>query len=235
MNKILFNPLIAPLCTLLYVCLFCLFLWPASADYLFYFADHQLEIITAICYVISLPIIIYVIRDFKTAEERRTYYLFFFLWICAVLREAGIQHWLTQTDTTAFKIRFFTNPNNPLYEKLVAGYLLLTVVAVGIYLLIRFTPKIFKGFFKADPLYWTICTLGGMGILAKLADRIPGNYAHITGTFMAPEYKAHFELVEEVCETTLPLLFAFAFVQYHFMQKDEKERLVKPDQKTKKR
>ena len=43
--------------------------------------------------------------------------LYVVLGISAFLRELGIQHWLASKDTTAFKSRFFLNPNNPISEK----------------------------------------------------------------------------------------------------------------------
>lgn len=44
--------------------------------------------------------------DFKSTREKRMFALFCFFAVAALLREAGIQHWLAGTDTTAFKIRF---------------------------------------------------------------------------------------------------------------------------------
>lgn len=49
--------------------------------------------------------------------EKRSFRMFVFFAVSAVLREAGIQHWIASRDTTAFKIRFFLNPYNPLHEK----------------------------------------------------------------------------------------------------------------------
>lgn len=130
---------------------------------------------------------------------------------------------MTSTDTTAFKLRFFTNSNNPIDEKIIAAFILITVLGIAAYLIVYYTPKIIKGFFKLNPLYWTICTLGGMGILAKVFDRIPGNYRKIVGHFMDQPPKAFFGLLEEISETTLPLLVAFAFIQFHLMKKAQKQ------------
>lgn len=219
MNKILLNPLCAPMAAILYLVGYFMAVWltrtPEAVDI---YTDTTLECVTYAIYAFTLPIILFCARDFKDSGMKH-YVLFVFLWLCGLLREAGIQHWLTATDTTAFKLRFFTNPNNPIGEKIVAALIALTVLGVAVYLIVYYTPKIIKGFFRLNPLYWTICTLGGMGILAKVFDRIPGNYRKIVGHFMDPSQKSFFELLEEISETTLPLLVAFAFIQFHLMKK----------------
>lgn len=218
MKSILLNPLLAPLCVLCYVTL--LFLWNInqSASDIFLFCDTVLEFTTYLSYGIGLLVALWFYKDFGR-HMRLPYLLFLFLLFCAALREMGIQHWLTSTDTTAFKIRFFTNPTNPLSEKILAASILATVGGVVLYLLIRFIPSIIKGFFKFNPLYWTICTFGGTGIVCKIADRIPGNYRKATGVSMDPYLHSLFELLEESTESLLILLFALAIIQYHVLQK----------------
>lgn len=227
MNKILLNPLCAPMAAILYLVGYFMAVWltrtPEAVDI---YTDTTLECVTYVIYAFTLPIILFYARDFKDSGMKH-YILFVFLWLCGLLREAGIQHWLTATDTTAFKLRFFTNPNNPIGEKIIAAFILITVLVVAVYLIIHYTPKIIKGFFRLNPLYWTICTLGGMGILAKVFDRIPGNYRKIVGHFMDPSQKSFFELLEEISETTLPLLVAFAFIQFHLMKKAQQRAAKK--------
>lgn len=222
MNKLILNPLFSPLATIFYVMIYFFAIWltrsPVAVDV---YTSTTLECVTYALYALSLPLILWCYKDFKNGQMKH-YLLFLFLWFCGLLRESGVQHWLTTTDTTAFKLRFFTNPSNPLSEKLLAAFILLTVLGIVAYLLVYYTPKIIKGFFKLNPVYWSICTLGGMGILAKVFDRIPGNYRKMVGHFMDPSYKAFFELLEEISETTLPVLVAIAFLQYHFMKKAQK-------------
>ncbi len=226
MKKIILNPLFAPLTAISYLTFYFLAIWmtrtPTGVEL---YTDTTLECVTYSMYALTFPIVLLCYKDFK-GKAMNHYLLFIFLWFCGLLREAGIQHMLTTTDTTAFKLRFFTNPANPLHEKLLSAFVLITVLGVGAYLLVYYTPKIIKGFFKLNPLYWTICTLGGMGILAKVFDRIPGNYRKIVGHFMDTPHMAFFGLLEEISETTLPLLFAFAFIQYHFMKKAAKEKQI---------
>lgn len=218
MKSFLLNPLLAPLCVIFYVSL--LFFWNInqSAGDIFLFCDTFLEFTTYLSYAIGLMVALWFYKDFGH-HMRLPYLLFLFLFVCAVLREMGIQHWLTSTDTTAFKMRFFTNPTNPLSEKILAAAILATVGGVVLYLLIRFIPSIIKGFFKLNPLYWTICTFGGTGIICKIADRLPSNYRKSTGVAMDPYIHSLLELLEESTESLLVFLFALAIIQYHLLQK----------------
>ena len=38
-----------------------------------------------------------------------------------------------------------------------------------------------SGFFKLEPLYWTMATFGGVGVVTQLADRFPSRYVKFTG------------------------------------------------------
>lgn len=222
MQKILQNPLLAPICVILFVAAFFLTQLNADADAIFHFTETTLDTITYAIYALTAVVIVWAARDFK-GMQFKVFLLFVFLFICALLREMGVQHWLTKTDTTAFKLPFFTNPNNPLYEKLVAGYILLVVALVIIYLLVRYLPLLIKSFFKLDPVAWTVCTLGGTGVVCKIADRFPSNYKKMMGAPLDPSIHAYIELFEETTESALPLLFALALIQYHFRQKEQKK------------
>lgn len=218
MKKLLLNPFLAPLCVIVYVALFFGVQFNAGADAIFHFTDTTLDTITYAIYALTAVVVVWAARDFKGAQFNH-FILFVFLFICALLREMGVQHWLTKTDTTAFKLPFFTNPNNPLHEKLVAGYILLVVAAVVLYLLAHYLPFLIKSFFQFNPIAWTVCTLGGTGIVCKIADRFPSNYKKMMEMPMDPSVHAYIELFEETTESALPLLFALALIQYHFSQK----------------
>lgn len=219
MRNLLLHPLLAPLCVLLYVG--GIFIWntSSSVDGIMHFCETTLETTTFLAYVVSFLLVLYYAKDFLHTKLQTPYFLYLFLFFCAALREMGIQHWLTDTDTTAFKLKFFTNPNNPLSTKLLSAFILLTVGITVLYLLYRFTFSIIKGFFKFNPMFWTICTLGATGIIGKIADRIPGNYRKDYAMEMEPYTKALFSLLEESSEVTLPLLFAIAIIQFHLLQK----------------
>lgn len=220
-NKVSANIFIAPITIVLFLCL-C-----SIASFIFY-PDHPIaffdikgpsEIITYIMYGMALVTAIYFWRDFIKTPKQTSYILFLVLWLVALLREMGMQHALASKDTTAIKIRFFTNPDNPLSEKIITAILVLSVVSVIIKLLIQYTPKIIRVFFAFDPLYWTICTFGGIGIVSKFADRFPSNYYKSTGVRLNETTEFLLKLVEEGGEACLPLLFAMALWQYHIQYK----------------
>lgn len=165
------------------------------------------------CYAFAFGIMISHTKPYETPLQKKHLSLFFVLFFCALLREMGIQHWLTTTDTTAFKLRFFTNPANPIHEKIISATLLITVALIVLYLLIYYVPKIIKGFFEMKPLYWTVATFGGTGIICKIADRLPANLRH-AGMELSPQTTAWIKLFEETTELCLPLLCALAFVQF---------------------
>lgn len=214
-----FSPavLTAPIILLIFLatCLGMSFLFNPIHPITFFTTEGAIETITYAMYGVALITMVIFGRDFINTPQQTSYILFLVLWLAALLREMGIQHALTSTDTTAIKLRFFTNPNNPLSEKIVTAILVLSVVGVILKLLIQYTPKIIRGFFNFNPVYWTICTFGGIGVVSKIADRFPSNYYKSTGTKLTESTEIWFKLIEEAGEACLPLLFALALWQYH--------------------
>lgn len=218
MKKLILHPLFAGLFILLYIGTFMSYCLGQSAIFIHNFTDTVTEITTYIGYAISAVIVLIFAKDFATKKLFPSYIAFLFLLGCAVLREMGVQHWIPSQDTTAFKLRFFTNPNNPLGEKLFAGCILLVVIGIVVWLLIKYTPTLIKGFFKFNPICWTIASMAGIGIVTKFADRFPGNYRKSVGESLEPLTQSWIVLFEEVGEATLPLLFAIAVIQWHFVK-----------------
>ena len=127
----------------------------------------------------------------------------------------GIQHWLAVNDTTAIKIKYFKNPQVPLYAKVTSALFIIGVIAVISYLLYKHLKQMIVGFFKFMPEYWTIATLTGLGLLTQFADRFPAHYRKTTGKMLSESIRFTLKILEEGGESILPLLFAVAFVQYH--------------------
>ena len=173
------------------------------------------EAITYLCYFVSFIAVILYAKDYINTPRQKTFLALVFLWLIALLREMGLQHWLTQHDTTAIKIRFFTNPNNPLHEKIISGFLILSVVSIILWLLIKNFKKMFVGFFKREPFYWTIATFGGLGVATQFCDRFPSKYAKHYGKQLDEPIRFAFRILEEFGEAILPLLFAIALIQFH--------------------
>ena len=175
------------------------------------------EVLTYLFYAIAGGVLLYLHKDFLHTPKQNTYFALCFLWLVALLREMGIQHWLTQHDSTAIKIRFFTNPNNPLHEKIITATLVLLVVGVIAYLLIKYFKKMIVGFFKFQTIAWTIATFGGLGIVTQLADRFPANYVKSTGEHLTEPVRFALKIFEEGGESLLPLIFAIGLWQFHFI------------------
>ncbi len=223
MKKIVLHPLFAGAFITVYIGLFMIYCFGHNAGFIKGFTDHVTEVTTYLGYAISACIVLGFYRDFNGPKLRYSYLAFLFLLVCAVLREMGIQHWIPSKDTTAFKLRFFTNPDNPVGEKIFAAIILCIVIGVVIWLLIKYTRPLIKGFFQFNPICWTVATMGGIGIVTKFADRFPGNYRKAVGESLDPTMQAWIVLFEETGEATLPLLFAIAVIQWHLMKTSIKQ------------
>ena len=218
MKKWILSPIFAPAVAFLIM----LFLGGAAIYYhangidTFFDDGYFCDIVTYSLYGMLFIGLLLFYKDFK--GKRLTWAILLFLNIAAILREAGIQHWLTTTDTTAIKLRFFTNPKNPLSEKIIAGILVLIVLGSVLYLIFKYAPKIWRGFWKKEPLYWSICSLCGMGLISKIADRFHGNWLKYTGEQLSEDAYFFSIMIEETSEATLPLIALLALIQWHLIR-----------------
>lgn len=174
------------------------------------------DIITYCCYFALFAALFFYRHDFQTKEEKRAHKIFCFWAVTAFLREAGIQHWLTTTDSTAFKIRFFTNPNNPLCEKILAFALLALVGVMFIYSMYLYLIPAFKGFFRKMTGSWSVITFLSAGALSKIVDRLPGNLRkHGLDLDRSGIIFGVCQICEETLETCLPILAIVMLIQFH--------------------
>lgn len=184
------------------------------------------EVLTYLFYGFAAGVVLCLYKDHVKTPRQTTYFALCFLWLAALLREMGIQHWLTQHDTTAIKLRFFTNPNNPLHEKIISAGLVLLVLSVVTYLMVKYFKKMVFGFFKFQTIYWTIATFGVLGVTTQFIDRLPSNYVKMTGTHLGEPVRFVLKIFEEFGESLLPLLFAIAFIQFHFILRKKTSQSV---------
>lgn len=223
MKKMILSPFFAPIFIIIYVGFCILLCIGSSADCLKAFTEGPMEIITYTGYALTAVVALMFYKDFKAPSLRVSYAMFLFLLACAVLREMGVQHWIPSKDTTAFKLRFFSNPDNPISEKILAGAILLTVVSIVIYLLVKYTPTLIKGFFKMHPICWTVASMGGITIVSKFADRFPSNYRKSVGESLDALTQGWIVLFEESSEATIPLMFAIGVIQWHLISHKKKK------------
>lgn len=198
-----------------------------AAAYRFFPADFLklteegalIETVTHAGYVVLIAVLLMVCQDYK--DKVMTWGMFLFLAMCAFLREQGIQHHLSRTDTTPFKSRFFLNPNNPLGEKIVFGLVLLIVAGAVLYLAVKYTKHLIVSFFKFNTVTWSVAVLCTIGVFTKIIDRYPSNYRKAHGYALSDDVYAWFQMIEESGEMLLPYIAALALVQYHFAQRDK--------------
>ena len=145
-----------------------------------------------------------------------------FLGMCAFLREAGIQHYLSKTDTTPFKSRFFLNPNNPWGEKIVFGLVLLVIFAALAYLAVKYTKFLITSFFKLNTVTWSTAVLCTVLVCALFGARFPSNWRIAHGGVYLPQNQIEiWALLEECSEMFLPYLVMLIMWQYHLIKKQK--------------
>ena len=224
MKKYILSPLFAPIFTLntwlVFVCVLFVFYSDSLTDLLS--EDGVLEKTTNFFYLPLLLALIFFCKPFMQNKKSKIEYgLYIFLSLAAFLREQGIQHWLTTTDTTAFKSRFFLNPNNPLEEKIVAGFLLILFASVLVYFAKNCAHHLIKTFFQMNTLTWSIATLCTWGVFIKFVDRFPSNYKKYMDTPLPADIKVNLNLIEETGEMFLPVIAAIILGQYWLLHKKE--------------
>ncbi len=222
MKKIFLSPFFTPV---VFLVLWITFVGTILA---LYYPDHILpftadggiiEVVTHLGYAVLIGVLLYICDDYS--DKMRTWGVFLFLSICALLREAGIHHHLSRTDTTPFKSRFFLNPNNPLNEKIIFGLMLLIVVGAVGYLAVRYSKHLVQSFFQQNPVTWSIAVLCTVGVCAKFVDRFPSNWRKSHNGISLPDnIYAVCQLLEESGEMFLPYLCMVILVQYRLAKKE---------------
>ena len=220
MKKIFLSPFFTPaFYTLSWGLLLFIVLFFFNAQKFEITTDGQIiDILTYTGYVLMLLTMLFCIKDFK--GKMFCFSIYLTLGIAALLREAGIQHHLTKTDTTPFKSRFFLNPDNPLSEKIIFGAVLIIIFGALLYLAVKYSKHLIVSFFKFDTLTWSIATFCSVLVFAKFADRFPSNWRHLKNlTTLDREFIDIWSLLEESSELFLPYLVIICFIQYHLIKK----------------
>lgn len=179
-----------------------------------------IELFTNIGYMGLFAALLYFSKDYK--DKITSWGIYLFLSMCAFLREAGIQHHLSRTDSTPFKSRFFLNPNNPWGEKIVFGLLLLIVFGAILYLAVKYSKHLILSFFKLNTVTWSTAVFCCTLVFAKFADRFPGNWRSAHNDVSLPRAQIEiWSLLEESSELFLPYLVIIMLSQYHLLKNKE--------------
>ena len=158
------------------------------------------------------------VRDFYSTGKMLDFCAFAALTVICILREMGAQHWLPSKDTTFIKIRFFTNPDNPISEKILGAFIIIAIVVVIGYILYKYAVPVVKGFFRLNPISWGIATLGTFGLIGKVIDRMHSKFFVNMGSV---ELSTGF--LEETLEAMIPFSAIVVILQFHYMLKTSKE------------
>lgn len=125
------------------------------------------------------------------------------------------------TTGTPFKMRFLTNPNNPLADRLIV--LACFIVVLGLFgaTLLYFMRRLIVGLFKLHPVCWSMAFFGGSLILIQFADRMPAVLRKKHGVEMSDNLRALSTALEEGQELLLPLFVILAVMQAYFIYNNE--------------
>jgi len=117
---------------------------------------------------------------------------------------------------TVFKMRFLKAADIPLMPKLfVAVFFVFFFVAV-IIPLVRYVVPLVKGFFKLEPVAWTMAVFGGAAVTVMAVDRLPAILRH-AGVELSDKVRALFTVFEEGGEMVMALMALLAILQAHLI------------------
>ena len=117
---------------------------------------------------------------------------------------------------TVFKMKFLKASGIPLTPKLfVAVFFILFFVAVLVPL-VRYVVPLIKGFFRLEPVAWTMAVFGGAAATVLTVDRLPANLRH-AGVAVSDSALALMKALEEGGEMVMALMALLAILQAHLI------------------
>lgn len=117
---------------------------------------------------------------------------------------------------TVFKMKFLKASGIPFMPKLfVAVFFVLFFVAVLVPL-VRYAVPLVKGFFRLEPVAWTMAVFGGVSVTVLVVDRLPANLRH-AGVAMSDSALALLKALEEGGEMVMALMALLAILQAHLI------------------
>jgi hypothetical protein len=119
---------------------------------------------------------------------------------------------------TPFKMRFLTRGGIPVSAKLFVIAYFVLFFGVFAAMLAYYFPKLVKGFFRLHPVAWTVCFLGGSGVVVQIFDRLPAWYRHSAGVSkeqLPAKFLSFCTAFEEGCEMLIAAFALLAILQAH--------------------
>ncbi len=132
---------------------------------------------------------------------------------------------------TPFKMRFLTssitNGANQIPIPLLAkGFVVMYfTLFFGVFaaLLVYYAKPLVVGFFQLNPVAWSVCCLGGSGVMVQLCDRMPAWVRHARGlskTQEADYLSSFYTAFEEGGEMMIAVFALLAIIQEHAIYSD---------------
>jgi hypothetical protein len=117
---------------------------------------------------------------------------------------------------TVYKMRFLKAAHIPFAPKLfVLGFFAAFFVSV-IVPLVKYIVPLIKGFFRREPVAWTMATFGTVSTMVILIDRLPANLRK-SGVAVSDGALALMKAFEEGGEMVMALLALLAILQSHLI------------------
>lgn len=124
---------------------------------------------------------------------------------------------------TPFKMRFLTNGAVPFSAKAIVLFYFTAFFGVFAAMLAYFSKDLFVGFFKFHPVAWSVCFLGGSGVMVQLCDRMPAWVRHLKNlpkNDTIDGISSFFTAFEEGGEMMIAIFALIAIVQAHRIYKN---------------
>lgn len=161
----------------------------------------------------------------STGRQCRWAALWSLLGVMAIVRETDVHKllfaniWPDIANTftgTVYKMRFLKADGVPFLPKLFVLVFFIVFFATVAIPLIRYFIPLVKGFFRLEPVAWTMAFFGGVSVMVLTVDRLPANLRH-AGISVSDSILALLKAFEEGGEMLMALLALLAILQSHLI------------------
>ena len=115
---------------------------------------------------------------------------------------------------TVYKMKFLKAAGVPLMPKLFVAVFFALFFAAVLIPLVRYIVPLVKGFFRLQPVAWTMAVFGGVSVMVLVVDRLPAMLRH-AGAALSESSLALLTAFEEGGEMLMALLALLAVLQAH--------------------
>lgn len=161
----------------------------------------------------------------STGRQCRWAALWSLLGAMAIVRETDVHKalfaeiWPDIANTfkgTVFKMKFLKADDIPFLPKLFVLVFFIFFFVSVIVPLIRYIVPLVKGFFRFEPVAWTMAFFGGVSVMVLTVDRLPANLRH-ANISVSDSLLALMKAFEEGGEMLMALLALLAILQSYLI------------------